>query len=67
MDGYAAWCLDAIQGKEVRIQVLAGLAPSSQTVSNIKVVHEQEKLMHDRSKEGGKTEATLQVAPNSGV
>ena len=30
--GYAAWCAGTIQGKEGGIQVLAGRAPSSQTV-----------------------------------
>jgi len=40
LPGYTAWCADAIQGKEGGIQVLAGLAPSSQTVgSNISVIH----------------------------
>jgi hypothetical protein len=38
-DGYAAQCVGAIQGKEGRIQVLVGLAPSSQTVeSNRRVI-----------------------------
>jgi hypothetical protein len=42
--GYAARCAGAIQGKEGGIQVLAGLAPSSQTVgSNIRVIHERAK------------------------
>ncbi len=42
--GYAMRCAGVIQGKEGRIQVLAGLAPSSQTVgSNIRVIHEQAK------------------------
>jgi hypothetical protein len=42
--GYAAWCVGAIQGKEGRIQVLAGLAPSSQTIgANKRVIHEQAK------------------------
>jgi hypothetical protein len=42
--GYAAWCSGAIQGKEGRIQVLAGLAPSSKTVgSNKRVIYEQAK------------------------
>jgi hypothetical protein len=42
--GYAAQCAGDIQGKEGRIQVLAGLAPSSQTVgSNIRLIHEQAK------------------------
>ncbi len=42
--GYAAQCVGAMQGKEGRIQVLAGQAPSSQTVgSNIWVIHEQVK------------------------
>jgi len=42
--GYAAWCAGAIQGKDGRIQVLAGLAPSSQTVgSNKRVIREQAK------------------------
>ncbi len=41
---YAARCTGTIQGKEGGIQVLAGLAPSSQTVgSNIRVIHEQAK------------------------
>ncbi len=68
-----AWCTVTIQGKEGRIQVLAGLAPSSQTLgSNIT------EAMNDRSKhkfhpaaklgEGEKTvgwvETTFQVAPN---
>ncbi len=40
--GYTAQCAGAIQGKEGKLQVLAGLAPSSQTVgSNIRVIHEQ--------------------------
>jgi hypothetical protein len=44
-DGYATRCVGGIQGKEGGIQVLAGLAPSSQTVeSNIRVIHEQAKL-----------------------
>jgi hypothetical protein len=34
--GYAAWCMGAIQGKEGGIQVLAGLAPSSQIVRSKK-------------------------------
>jgi hypothetical protein len=39
LPGYVTWCQGAIQGKEGRIQVLAGLAPSSQTVgSNIRVI-----------------------------
>ncbi len=39
--GYAMQCSGAIQGKEGGIQVLAGLAPSGQTVgSNIRVIHE---------------------------
>jgi hypothetical protein len=40
-----------IQGKEGGIQVLAGLAPSSQTVgSNERVIHASEaQLMNDRS------------------
>jgi hypothetical protein len=43
-DGYAVQWVGAIQGKEGGIQVLAGLAPSSQTVGyNIKVIHEQAK------------------------
>jgi hypothetical protein len=42
--GYATQCGGTIQGKEGRIQVLAGLAPSSQTVgSDIRVIHEQAK------------------------
>jgi hypothetical protein len=42
--GYTAWCTGAIQGMEGGIQVMAGLAPSSQTVgSNIRVIHEQAK------------------------
>jgi hypothetical protein len=42
--GYAVQCVGAIQGKEGRIQVLASLAPSIQTVgSNIWVIHEQAK------------------------
>ncbi len=42
--GYAVRCAGAIQGKEGGIQMLAGLAPSSQTVgSNIRVIHEQAK------------------------
>jgi hypothetical protein len=36
--GYAAWCAGAIQWKEGGIQVLAGLAPSSQTVGSNKRV-----------------------------
>jgi len=56
--GYATWCASAIQGKEGRIQVLAGLAPSSQTVgSNIRVLHEQAK------RSSGMTEVKL--APNT--
>jgi len=44
LPGYATWCMGAIQGKEGGIQVLAGLAPSSQTVgSNIRVINEQGK------------------------
>ncbi len=50
-----------MEGKEGGIQVLAGLAPSSQTVgSNIRV-------RMTEAKELGKAEATLQVAPNGGV
>jgi len=42
--GYAMQCAGAIQGKEGRIQVLAGLAPSSQTIgSNIRVIREKPK------------------------
>ncbi len=42
--GYAAQCTGVIQGKEGEVQVLAGLAPSSQTVgSNIRVIYEQAK------------------------
>ncbi len=42
--GYAMWCAGAIQGKEGGIQMLAGLAPSSQTVgSNIRAIHEHAK------------------------
>jgi hypothetical protein len=42
--GYAVRCVGAIQGREGRIQVLGGLAPSSQTVgSNKRVIHEQAK------------------------
>jgi hypothetical protein len=41
---YAAQCAGAIQGKEGGIQVLAGLAPSSQIVgTNIRLIHEQVK------------------------
>jgi hypothetical protein len=44
LPGYAAQCAGTIQGKEGGIQVLAGLAPSSQTVrSNFRVNHEQAK------------------------
>ncbi len=40
--GHATRCAGNIQGKEGRIQVLAGLAPSSQTVeSNKRVIYEQ--------------------------
>ncbi len=40
--GYAMQCVGNIQEKKGRTQVLAGLAPSSQTVgSNIRVIHEQ--------------------------
>ncbi len=43
-DEYATRCVGGIQGKEGGIQVLAGLAPSSQTVGfNIRVIHEQAK------------------------
>jgi hypothetical protein len=57
LPGYAVWCADAIQGKEGRIQVLAGLAPSSQTVgSNKRVIHEQAK------RSPWKTEANLAPA-----
>ncbi len=42
--GYTMRCAGAIQGKEGGIQMLAGLAPSSQTVGpNIRVIHEQRK------------------------
>jgi hypothetical protein len=42
--GYVVRCAGPIQGKEGRIQVLAGLAQSSQTVgSNKRVIHEQAK------------------------
>jgi hypothetical protein len=42
--GYAAWCVGTIQGNESGIQVLAGLAPSSQTVGSLfRVIHEQAK------------------------
>jgi hypothetical protein len=48
LPGYTAWCADAIQGKEGGIQVLAGLAPSSQTVgSNKRVIHLPQKLQCD--------------------
>jgi hypothetical protein len=59
-----------MEGKEGGIQVLAGLAPSSQTVgSNIRVIHEQAKRSSQTTKvkELGKVEATLHVAPNGGV
>jgi len=52
------------------MQMLAGLAPSSQTVgSNIRVIHEQGKHSSwmAEAKEDGKVEATLQVALNSKV
>jgi len=43
-NGFAMRCAGAIQGKEGGIQMLAGIAPSSQTVgSNIRVIHEQAK------------------------
>ncbi len=43
--GYAAHCAGAFQGKEGGIQVLAGLAPYSQTVRSLfRVIHEQAKL-----------------------
>jgi len=43
-DGYAVWCTGAIQGKDGRIQVFAGLAPSSQIVGSLfRVIHEQAK------------------------
>jgi hypothetical protein len=38
--GYATWCVGAIQGKECGIQVLAGLAPSSQTVGSNRRIQE---------------------------
>ena len=42
--GYVVRCAGTIQGKEGRLQVLAGLAPSSQTVgSNKRVIHVQAK------------------------
>jgi hypothetical protein len=42
--GHAALCAGTIHGKEGRMQVLAGLAPSSQTVgSNKRVIHVQAK------------------------
>ncbi len=50
--------------------MLAGLAPSSQTVgSNIRVIHEQARRSSRTSeaKEVGKVEAAFNVAPNSGV
>jgi hypothetical protein len=41
---YAVLCAGTIQGKEDVIQVLAGLAPSNQTVgSNKRVIYEQAK------------------------
>ncbi len=47
---YAKWCMGAIKGKEGRIQVLAGIAPSIQTVgSNKRVIHDL--LMNDRSEQ----------------
>ena len=50
--GYTVKCVGAIQGKEGRIQVLARLAPCSQTVvSNKRVIHEQAKLINDRSEQ----------------
>ncbi len=43
-DEYTVQCTGTIQWKEVGIQVLEGLVPSSQTVgSNISVIHEQAK------------------------
>jgi hypothetical protein len=51
--GHAAWCTVTIQRKEGRVQVLAGLAPSSQTVgSNISAIHgaSDVQVMNDRSK-----------------
>ncbi len=60
--GCATWCASAIQGKEGRIQVLAGLAPSSQTVgSNIRVIHEQAKSS-SRMTEVNVAPATSEVA-----
>jgi hypothetical protein len=44
IDRYAVQCSGAIQGKEDGIQVLAGLAPSGQTVGyNIRLIHVQVK------------------------
>ncbi len=42
--GYAAHCVGTMQGKESGIQVLAGLAPSSQTIGSLfSVIYEQVK------------------------
>ncbi len=68
--GCPAWCADAIQGKEGGIQVLVGLGTSSQAVRyNIRVIHEQAKRSSWMIEVNiaQVVEATLQVAPNSGV
>ncbi len=50
--GFAMRCAGAIQGKEGGIQMLAGLAPSSQTVgSNIRVIREQARAAHEFQKQ----------------
>jgi hypothetical protein len=52
--GYAMQCAGAIQGKEGGTQVLASLAPSSQTVGSImRVIYEQGK------RSSGTTEANI--------
>jgi hypothetical protein len=54
--GCAAWCTGKLPWKEGGIQVLAGLAPLSQTVGSLfRVIHEQAK---------GSTRATeVNIAP----
>jgi hypothetical protein len=66
---YTAWCVGTIQGKESTIQVLASLAPSSQTVgSNIRVIPDKLKCSSwaIEADIAQVVEAILQVAPNIG-
>ncbi len=61
--GHASLCAGTIQGKEGRMQVLAGIAPSSQTIgSNKRVIHVQAK----RSSWTTEANSTLTLAAKLG-